>query len=139
MEWQGAVVVLLFNHSDEDFKGIHQPATLCLLVESNLWLSVNEGDRIAQLVLERIITPEVVEVEVRSNRTCLESRNQTDSGVDSHSTTQNEARMDSDQQAEAPLGENHTQTTKHGRTGQRPKRRQNASPHLVSLQSHNAK
>ncbi|KAI9767462.1 MAG: Deoxyuridine 5'-triphosphate nucleotidohydrolase [Geoglossum simile] len=39
-----AVTVLLFNHSDTDFK-------------------VAEGDRIAQLVLERIYTPEVVEVE----------------------------------------------------------------------------
>ena len=36
--------VLLFNHADADF-------------------SVQEGDRIAQLVLERIYTPEVVEVQ----------------------------------------------------------------------------
>lgn len=36
--------VLLFNHSEEDFE-------------------VKEGDRIAQLVLERIWTPEVVVVE----------------------------------------------------------------------------
>ena len=36
--------VLLFNHSEEDFE-------------------VKEGERIAQLVLERIWTPEVVVVE----------------------------------------------------------------------------
>jgi dUTP pyrophosphatase len=36
--------VLLFNHADTDFP-------------------VKEGDRIAQLVIERIYTPEVVEVQ----------------------------------------------------------------------------
>lgn len=36
--------VLLFNHGDADF-------------------AVKEGDRIAQLVIERIYTPEVVEVQ----------------------------------------------------------------------------
>ena len=35
--------MLLFNHADADF-------------------AVAEGDRVAQLVLERIVTPEVVEV-----------------------------------------------------------------------------
>ncbi|EGO53765.1 hypothetical protein NEUTE1DRAFT_53084 [Neurospora tetrasperma FGSC 2508] len=43
-DYRGQVKVLLFNHSDVDF-------------------AVNEGDRVAQLVLERIYTPEVVEVE----------------------------------------------------------------------------
>lgn len=36
--------MLLFNHSDTDF-------------------AVSEGDRVAQLVLERIYTPDVVEVQ----------------------------------------------------------------------------
>lgn len=36
--------MLLFNHSDTDF-------------------TIQEGDRMAQLVLERIVTPEVMEVE----------------------------------------------------------------------------
>ena len=36
--------MLLFNHSDADFE-------------------VKEGDRVAQLIVERIYTPEVVEVE----------------------------------------------------------------------------
>lgn len=35
--------MLLFNHADADY-------------------DINEGDRIAQLVLERIVTPDVVEV-----------------------------------------------------------------------------
>lgn len=43
-DYRGEVKVLLFNHSDKDF-------------------DVKAGDRIAQLVLERIYTPEVMEVE----------------------------------------------------------------------------
>ncbi len=43
-DYRGQVKVLLFNHSDADFP-------------------INEGDRIAQLVLERIYTPDVVEVQ----------------------------------------------------------------------------
>ena len=42
-DYRGQVKVLLFNLSDTDF-------------------AVSEGDRIAQLVLERIYTPEVLEV-----------------------------------------------------------------------------
>jgi len=43
-DYRGQVKVLLFNHSDVDFV-------------------VKEGDRVAQLILERIATPEVVEVD----------------------------------------------------------------------------
>jgi dUTP pyrophosphatase len=43
-DYRGPVKVLLFNHNEQDF-------------------SVEEGDRIAQLVLERIYTPEVLEVQ----------------------------------------------------------------------------
>lgn len=43
-DYRGQVKILLFNHGDKDFE-------------------VKEGDRIAQLILERIYTPEVVEVE----------------------------------------------------------------------------
>jgi dUTP pyrophosphatase len=43
-DYRGPVKVLLFNHADTDFE-------------------VKEGDRIAQLVIERIYTPEVVEVQ----------------------------------------------------------------------------
>jgi dUTP pyrophosphatase len=42
---EGQVKVLLFNHGDND-------------------LEVKKGDRVAQLVLERIYTPEVMEVQV---------------------------------------------------------------------------
>lgn len=42
-DYRGQVKILLFNLSDTDF-------------------NVSEGDRIAQLVLERIYTPEVLEV-----------------------------------------------------------------------------
>ncbi|KAK4702806.1 dUTP pyrophosphatase, partial [Phenoliferia sp. Uapishka_3] len=43
-DYRGTVHVLLFNLSDKDFE-------------------VAEGDRVAQLILERIVTPEVTEVE----------------------------------------------------------------------------
>ena len=43
-DYRGMVLVLLFNHSDEDFK-------------------VKQGDRIAQLILEKIATPTVEQVE----------------------------------------------------------------------------
>ncbi|KAJ7667710.1 dUTPase-like protein [Mycena polygramma] len=43
-DYRGVVFVLLFNHSDKDFQ-------------------VEEGDRVAQLIIERIQTPEVLEVE----------------------------------------------------------------------------
>lgn len=42
-DYRGQVKILLFNHADADFQ-------------------VSEGDRVAQLVLERIYTPDVVEV-----------------------------------------------------------------------------
>eukprot|EP00249_Psilotum_nudum_P030423 c43025_g1_i1 orf=305-913(-) len=43
-DYRGPVDVILFNHSDQDFV-------------------INAGDRVAQLILEKIVTPEVVEVE----------------------------------------------------------------------------
>ncbi len=43
-DYRGQVMVLLFNHGEKDFE-------------------IKEGDRVAQLVLERIVTPEVMEVE----------------------------------------------------------------------------
>jgi len=43
-DYRGIIFVLLFNLSDKDFE-------------------INEGDRIAQLILEKIYTPEVQEVE----------------------------------------------------------------------------
>lgn len=43
-DYRGPVGVILFNHSDVDFE-------------------VKAGDRIAQLILEKIVTPEVLEVE----------------------------------------------------------------------------
>ncbi|CAL1355933.1 unnamed protein product [Linum trigynum] len=43
-DYRGSVGIILFNHSDVDFE-------------------VKQGDRIAQLIIEKIVTPEVVEVE----------------------------------------------------------------------------
>lgn len=47
-DYRGTVGVILFNHSDQDF-------------------SIKIGDRIAQLILERISTPEVMEVDSLEN------------------------------------------------------------------------
>jgi len=44
-DYRGNVGVILFNHSDDDF-------------------IVNKGDRVAQLICEKIVNPEVVEYEV---------------------------------------------------------------------------
>lgn len=43
-DYRGPVGVILFNHSDVDFE-------------------VKVGDRIAQLIVEKIVTPQVVEVD----------------------------------------------------------------------------
>ncbi|XP_047317511.1 deoxyuridine 5'-triphosphate nucleotidohydrolase-like [Impatiens glandulifera] len=43
-DYRGPVGVILFNHSDEDFE-------------------IKSGDRIAQLIIEKIVTPEVAEVD----------------------------------------------------------------------------
>lgn len=43
-DYRGPVSVILFNHSDTDFH-------------------IKDGDRIAQLILEKIVTPDVVEVD----------------------------------------------------------------------------
>ncbi|KAJ7541479.1 hypothetical protein O6H91_10G061400 [Diphasiastrum complanatum] len=47
-DYRGPVGAILFNHSDQDF-------------------TVKAGDRIAQLILENIVTPEVVEVDNLEN------------------------------------------------------------------------
>lgn len=44
-DYRGKVQVVLFNHSDEEFK-------------------VNKGDRIAQLICEQILYPEIQESKV---------------------------------------------------------------------------
>lgn len=44
-DYRGNVGVILFNHSDENF-------------------TVNKGDRVAQLICEKIVYPEVVEFKV---------------------------------------------------------------------------
>jgi dUTP pyrophosphatase len=54
-DYRGPLKVLLFNHSDVDFQSI--------LISRETLIVVSEGDRIAQLVLEKIYTPPVVEVE----------------------------------------------------------------------------
>lgn len=49
-DYRGEVHVLLFNHSDKDFKG-SRPIRTAL---------VNKGDRIAQMIIEKITDTEIV-------------------------------------------------------------------------------
>lgn len=44
-DYRGNVGVVLFNHADDDFK-------------------IQKGDRIAQLICEKILIPEILEVKV---------------------------------------------------------------------------
>lgn len=59
-DYRGIVYVLLFNHSDQDFKGMYTPARVLQL----MIYSVSVGDRVAQLIIEKIETPEVLQVDV---------------------------------------------------------------------------
>ena len=62
-DYRGIVFVLLFNLSDKDFQGMYTfPCLAIVLIVDNL---VEEGDRVAQLIIEKIHTPEVLEVNVR--------------------------------------------------------------------------
>jgi dUTPase len=56
-------MVLLFNLGTEDFSGMSAVAAKSV-VEADR--SVNKGDRIAQLVLEKICLADIVETDVRS-------------------------------------------------------------------------
>lgn len=60
-DYRGVIFVLLFNYSDQDFQGIFFEHFFPIDAQPHL---VEEGDRIAQLIIERIITPDVLEVEV---------------------------------------------------------------------------
>lgn len=62
-DYRGVVYALLFNLSDQDFQG--SSVTLYILAISHQMSSVvEEGDRIAQLIIERISNPDVLEVDV---------------------------------------------------------------------------
>ena len=57
--------MLLFNLSDSDFEGMQDVLIFILDVMLTSFIClVQEGDRIAQLVIEKIHTPDVVEVNV---------------------------------------------------------------------------
>ena len=62
-DYRGIVYILLFNLGERDFEGSFPHLRLHGLSPLT-WCSVNVGDRIAQLVLERIVTPKVSEVYV---------------------------------------------------------------------------
>lgn len=61
-DYRGVVFVLLFNLSDKDFEGV---SVYLGYLSVSLVLSVEEGDRVAQLIIEKIHTPEILEVQVR--------------------------------------------------------------------------
>ena len=62
-DYRGVVFVLLFNLSDKEFQGA--PTIFPTTISSSFpLLPVEEGDRVAQLIIERIYTPDVLEVQV---------------------------------------------------------------------------
>lgn len=65
-DYRGVVFVLLFNLSDKDFQGDCQHHLIFLITRLSTYHQVEEGDRIAQLIIERIYTPDVLEVDVRN-------------------------------------------------------------------------
>lgn len=60
-DYRGTVFVLLYNYSDADFQGIFIIIVASIHIHCFI---VEEGDRIAQLILERIYTPDILEVQV---------------------------------------------------------------------------
>jgi dUTPase len=55
-------MVLLFNLGTEDFSGM---SAVAVMRDMEADRSVNKGDRIAQLVLEKICLADIVETDVR--------------------------------------------------------------------------
>lgn len=62
-DYRGTVFVLLFNLSDQDFEGQFD-FTPWLSAVNKTKISVQEGDRVAQLIIEKIYNPDVLEVKV---------------------------------------------------------------------------
>lgn len=64
-DYRGNVGVILFNFGSEPFKGkSHKDPFILLAYPIIVSLLVNKGDRIAQLICERIAYPELVECTV---------------------------------------------------------------------------
>jgi dUTPase len=61
-DYRGPVKVLLFNFSDEDFTGMSLSERNSM--ERDTDKSVKHGDRVAQLILERIVMAPLLEVDV---------------------------------------------------------------------------
>lgn len=64
-DYRGPVGVLMFNFATTDYEGKEKTQVQKCHEFMNVFFLVKQGDRIAQLILERIYTPEVVEVNVR--------------------------------------------------------------------------
>lgn len=63
-DYRGILYILLFNFGDQDFEGSLGDLKSFTPSIYFFFFSVNEGDRIAQLILERIYTPEISVVNV---------------------------------------------------------------------------
>lgn len=68
-DYRGIVYILLFNLGDQDFEGLFLRLSTAPSIRLP-FCSVDEGDRIAQLILERIYTPEVSVVDVSQISSC---------------------------------------------------------------------
>ena len=60
-DYRGIIFVLLFNLSDKEFQGNFLSNFYAVTSSTAI---VEEGDRVAQLIIERIHTPDVLEVNV---------------------------------------------------------------------------
>lgn len=60
-DYRGIIFVLLFNLSDKEFQGSFLSNFNAIASSTAI---VEEGDRVAQLIIERIHTPDVLEVNV---------------------------------------------------------------------------
>lgn len=62
-DYRGCVGVVMFNFSKTDYQGMSSVIFAMATMVIDIVIIVHQGDRIAQLVLERIATPPVVEVD----------------------------------------------------------------------------
>ena len=79
-DYRGILYILLFNLGDKDFEGPFF-IRVCGIFDPFTFHPVNEGDRIAQLIIERIYTPEISVVDVSQLPSCYEPVNDPSVGL----------------------------------------------------------
>jgi dUTP pyrophosphatase len=80
-DYRGILYILLFNLGDKDFEGPFPSSRPRRLTPAQPLYLVNEGDRVAQLVIERIYTPEISVVTVSRLFPCAKPLNDSFAGL----------------------------------------------------------